>query len=202
MKTEPTDTMKNRIIKESVRLFLKTSYKATSIQHITDTLGITKGAFYWHFKSKEELLETIIDKYNKEFLEELYAYINDFHGDFVKKFKEYHKYINEYALNNTDICVLFVTLSAEMAGSNTAAENRIISILKKYINFIESLLKLGKDEGLFKDGYNVSLNAQIVIAIHSGVLLQWYINRKELNGATLARTYRDLILSGMLAKGE
>ena len=68
--------------------------------------------------------------------------------------------------------------------SNTAAENRIKRVLKKYINFIESLLKLGKDEGLFKDGYNVSLNAQIVIAIHSGVLLQWYINRKELNGAT------------------
>jgi len=56
------------------------------------------------------------------------------------------------------------------------------------------------DEGLFKDGYNVSLNAHIIIAIHSGVLLQWYINRKEINGQMLARTCRDLILSGMLAK--
>jgi AcrR family transcriptional regulator len=202
LKPESTDTMKERIIRESIRLFLKTSYKGTSIQQITDILGITKGAFYWHFKSKEELLETIIDKYDKEFLQKLYVYMDGFRGDFTRKFKEYHKFINGYALDNTDICVLFVTLSAEMAGSNTPAEDRIKSVLKKYIDFIVSLLKLGKDEGLFKDGYNVSLNAHIVLAIHSGMLLQWYINRKEINGQTLARTYRDLILHGMIGNGE
>ncbi len=52
LKRKSTETMKERIVRESIKLFLRTSYKGTSIQNITDTLGITKGAFYWHFKSK------------------------------------------------------------------------------------------------------------------------------------------------------
>jgi AcrR family transcriptional regulator len=194
--------MKNRIIRESIRLFLKTSYKGTSIQQITDTLGITKGAFYWHFKSKDELLETIIEKYDNEFLEQLYAHIKNNDGNFLTKFKEYHKYINEYARDNGEFCVLFVTLAAETAGSNTASENKIKGVYNKYHDFIESLLKIGKKEGHFKDTYNVPLNAHIVIAIHNGILLQWYMNQKEIDGPTLARTYRDIILYGMVAKGK
>ncbi len=200
MKKKPIDTMKDRIIKESIRLFLRTGYNGTSIQNITDTLGITKGAFYWHFKSKDELLETIIEKYDNEFLEKLYDHMNSFDGDFIKRFKEYHKYINEYARDNGEFCVLFVTLSAETAGSKTAAEKKIKWVLKKYHTFISSLLTAGKNEGFFNADYDVSLNAYIVIAIHSGILLQWFMNRKEVDGPMLARTYRNIILFGMVSR--
>lgn len=192
--------MKDRIVKESIRLFLKTSYKGTSIQQITDILGITKGAFYWHFKSKDELLETIIEKYDNEFLEKLYAHMKSFEGNFLARFKEYHKYINEYARDNGEFCVLFVTLAAETAGSKTASENKIKRVYKKYHDFIVSLLTTGKNEGFFNNEYNASLNAHIVIAIHSGILLQWYMNRKEIGGAMMSRTYRNVILYGMVKR--
>lgn len=189
--------MKDRIIKESIRLFLRTSFKGTSIQHITNALGITKGAFYWHFKSKDELLETILNKYNDEFQEKLYSHMKDIQGDFHKLFNEYHRYINEYARNNSEVCVMFVSLSAEMAGSNSAAERKIKEIQNKYLGFIEALLQKGKSEGIFNEDYDTTLNAHIIIAIHSGVLLQWYLNRKEIDGPSLGRTYRDIILYGM-----
>ncbi len=192
--------MKERIIQESIRLFLKTSFKGTSIQQITDALGITKGAFYWHFESKDQLLETIIEKYNNDFLEKVYTHIGNTRGNFVKKFREYHRYINEYARENGELCVLFVTLAAEMTGSRTTAEKKITLVYKKYHDFIESLLLIGKKESLFNDTYDVSLNAHIIIAIHSGILLQWYMNRKEIDGAVFARTYRDIILYGMVVK--
>lgn len=200
MKVKFTETMKERIVRESIQLFLKTSFKATSIQNITDALGITKGAFYWHFKSKDELLETIIEKYDAEFLEKLYAHMKNIEGNFLVKFKEYHKYINEYARDNGEFCVLFVTLAAETAGSKTTSENKIKWVYKKYHDFIASLLTIGKNEGLFNDAFNVSLNAHIVIAIHNGILLQWYMNRNEIEGPMLARTYRNIILHGMVAK--
>jgi AcrR family transcriptional regulator len=200
VREKPTVAMRDRILDEGTQLFLKTSFKATSIQDITDNLGITKGAFYWHFKSKEELLLTIIDKYNEEFLERLYARIEAFEGGFVKRFREYHKYINEYAREHGEFCVLFVTLAAEMAGSHSEAERRIKGVQKKYHEFIESMLVSGKEEGLFFPEYNTTLNAHIIIAIHSGILLQWYMNRDEIDGPSLARTYRDIILYGMVQK--
>jgi AcrR family transcriptional regulator len=192
--------MRNRIIVEGISLFLKTSFKATSIQDITDRLGITKGAFYWHFKSKEELLLTIIEKYDQEFLSELYTHMATYEGNFVKKFREYHKYINEYASQHGELCVLFVTLAAEMAGSQTEAEQKIIAIQTRYREFIESLLEMGRREELFSADYQVVLNAHIIVAIHSGILLEWYMNRGHLDGPALARTYRDIILYGMVKK--
>jgi TetR/AcrR family transcriptional regulator, cholesterol catabolism regulator len=198
---EKTETgMRDRIVKKGIHLFLKTSFKATSIQHITDALGITKGAFYWHFKSKDELLLIIIEKYALELLDQLYAHMVPYRGDFLKRFREYHKYINEYARDHGELCVLFVTLSAEMAGSRTEAERRIKAIHKKYHAFLESLLTAGKEEGVLPAEYDVSLNAHIIIAIHSGILLHWYMNKSEMEGSIMARTYRDIILYGMVKK--
>jgi AcrR family transcriptional regulator len=198
---KPFANMRDLIVTKSIGLFLRTSYKATSIRHITDALGITKGAFYWYFKSKDELLLTIIDKYQNEFLQRLYAHMEVFDGTFMKKFREYHKYINEYARGHSELCVLFVTLAAEMAGSRTMAERRIKGVQNQYRSFIESLLVLGKGEGLFEADYDVTLNAHIIIAVHSGILLQWYMNKGELDGPSMARAYRDMILYGMVAKG-
>jgi TetR/AcrR family transcriptional regulator, cholesterol catabolism regulator len=202
LKQKSTASMRDRLISKSIQLFLRTSFKATSIQHITDTLGITKGAFYWHFKSKDELLLTVIEKYNSEFLEKLYAHMEIFEGDFIRKFREYHKYINEYAREHSELCVLFVTLAAEMAGSRTAAEQKIKKVYKRYREFIESLLTSGKNERVFSDGYDVTLNAHTIIAIHSGILLHWYMNKPGIDGPSLARTYRDILLYGMVKKGK
>jgi AcrR family transcriptional regulator len=49
------DATKAKILKKSGILFNTKGYKATSISDITDATGLTKGAIYRHFKSKEEL---------------------------------------------------------------------------------------------------------------------------------------------------
>lgn len=49
------------IVDAAIELFAKKGYEATSIQEITEHCGISKGAFYLSFKSKEELFLAIID---------------------------------------------------------------------------------------------------------------------------------------------
>ncbi|MFC1535478.1 helix-turn-helix domain-containing protein, partial [Thermodesulfobacteriota bacterium] len=51
------ETTKFRIIKEAVKLFSQRGYHGTSIDHIARSAGFTKGAIYWHFKSKDEILK-------------------------------------------------------------------------------------------------------------------------------------------------
>lgn len=57
------DNTKEFIIDESFKLFLNHSYEAVSISDISQAIGLTKGALYHHFKSKEELFISVIDKY-------------------------------------------------------------------------------------------------------------------------------------------
>lgn len=52
-----------KILEVSQRLFLEKGYEQTTIQDIVDNLGgLTKGAVYHHFKSKEEIINALGDK--------------------------------------------------------------------------------------------------------------------------------------------
>lgn len=49
-----------RILDVAQRLFLEKGYDQTTIQDIVDGLkGMTKGAVYHHFKSKEEIMSAV-----------------------------------------------------------------------------------------------------------------------------------------------
>ncbi len=52
-----------KILEVSKRLFVEKGYDSTTIQDIVDELGgLTKGAIYHHFKSKEEIMKALGDK--------------------------------------------------------------------------------------------------------------------------------------------
>lgn len=55
----PEETVE-RILQVSGRLFLEKGYEQTTIQDIVDQLGgLTKGAIYHHFKSKEDIMDAL-----------------------------------------------------------------------------------------------------------------------------------------------
>lgn len=60
----PEETV-GRILDVALALFLEKGYDNTSIQDIIDGLGgLTKGAVYHHFKSKEDILSAALDREN------------------------------------------------------------------------------------------------------------------------------------------
>lgn len=58
----PEETVE-KILDVATRLFLEKGYDATTIQDIVDELGgLTKGAVYHHFKSKEDIMDAVGDR--------------------------------------------------------------------------------------------------------------------------------------------
>ncbi|HZS75265.1 MAG TPA: TetR/AcrR family transcriptional regulator [Ktedonobacteraceae bacterium] len=47
------------IVEAAAELFARNGFGATSLEDIADRLGVTKGAFYYHIKNKEEILRLI-----------------------------------------------------------------------------------------------------------------------------------------------
>lgn len=62
----PEETV-NLILDAAFRLFMQKGYEHTSIQDIIDNLGgLSKGAIYHHFKSKEDILEAVTNRMTEE----------------------------------------------------------------------------------------------------------------------------------------
>lgn len=57
----PEET-REQILDISARLFIEKGYEKTSIQDIINELQMSKGAIYHHFKSKEEILQGVLDR--------------------------------------------------------------------------------------------------------------------------------------------
>ena len=57
----PERTVEN-IVSLSAKLFIEKGYDKTSIQDIINALGMSKGAIYHHFKSKEEILNKVLEQ--------------------------------------------------------------------------------------------------------------------------------------------
>ena len=60
--------MKERILTETFRLFLSKGYDAVSFAEIQEAAKATRGGIFHHFKSKEELLERVAEKFVLDFL--------------------------------------------------------------------------------------------------------------------------------------
>jgi AcrR family transcriptional regulator len=70
---DPEVDTRTRIQRTALDLFTERGYEATSLREIAEALGVTKAALYYHFKTKEEILDSLIlDRLAK--IEELIAW--------------------------------------------------------------------------------------------------------------------------------
>ena len=53
---------KRKIFETSMKLFAEKGYDATSIEEITANVGVAKGTLYYHFSSKEEIFQFLIEE--------------------------------------------------------------------------------------------------------------------------------------------
>jgi AcrR family transcriptional regulator len=52
---------RNRILDVALQLFAERGFAATSTREISERLGFTKAALYYHFRTKDELLEALLE---------------------------------------------------------------------------------------------------------------------------------------------
>jgi AcrR family transcriptional regulator len=70
---EMRDT-RTRIQRVALDLFTERGYDKTSLREIAERLGVTKAALYYHFKSKEEIVESFLSDRLEE-IDELIAWL-------------------------------------------------------------------------------------------------------------------------------
>lgn len=62
---------KNQILDASLSLFLEKGFDKTSISDILDRLDIARGTLYYHFESKEAIMDAIIERTGEKIMADL-----------------------------------------------------------------------------------------------------------------------------------
>jgi AcrR family transcriptional regulator len=67
----PTRTPRSSWIDEGLRALAAGGPDAVRIEPLAQTLGVTKGGFYWHFEDRRALLEEILDTWERASVDEV-----------------------------------------------------------------------------------------------------------------------------------
>ena len=131
------DQKKKLIMETALELFAENGYHATSMSQVAQKAGISKGLAYNYFKSKQEILDTII----KTGFDSVYTHF-DLNHDGVLTDSEFYYFIREtfrMVFENRIFWKLFLSLilkegQAESALKKYGKSNEEIAfILNKYI---------------------------------------------------------------------
>jgi AcrR family transcriptional regulator len=71
---EATDT-RSRIQAVALELFIEQGYEQTSLREIAERLGVTKAALYYHFRTKDEIVDSLVQDRIFD-IDQLMAWVN------------------------------------------------------------------------------------------------------------------------------
>jgi len=197
MPTRKRSDSSEKLLNSAIKLFVKKGYKGSSVAEITKFAGLTRGALYCHFETKEHLAKQIIKLFEDRYLNKVIAYVEQENGSPLEKFQRMMQFNIQFAGENSDLCVFMTVISAEICGSHSRLESYIKSIYQRWNGFLAGILKEGKRKGEFKKEIDPEMMARVIIGVHDGVLLQREMNRETIDLLSYTKQFRNLIISGI-----
>ena len=170
------DDVKERIIRESLKLFLAKGYSGSTTNELVRLAGVSKGALYWHFESKEDILSTILDRYSDGFIEETVRRMDSSSGPFPCKFKDFYKFTTEFSRDNHELLLVFITLLLEFSGSGSEIEKRMKELYNRYTQVIQKMIEEGIRDGSVRRGIDPILFSRFISNAFTGSLVQWFLS--------------------------
>mgnify|MGYP003370329204 CR=1 FL=1 len=138
---------KRKIFETSMKLFADKGYEATSIEEITATVGVAKGTLYYHFSSKEEIFNFLIEEGMKLLknsidikTEKVDSYIDKLRAIILIQIKVIVKYEN------------LMTIVLSQVWGTEKRNNKCREYVFEYIKTIEEIVRKGIEKGEIMQG--------------------------------------------------
>lgn len=167
--------LREEIVKKAFLQFLNRGYKACSLKTLEQATGLTKGAFYYYFKDKKEILEAGMERYFSVMKEEseedvervtsLREYI-----DLVIRNKEESADASQRVFGCFMLEVLFFQLVLEVAPIFPEFRERIYTISKRRLANWEYVILKAKQSGEIRETLDTSVLARNLMSVSSSML--------------------------------
>ena len=147
-------------------LFLAKGYERTTINDVIDAAGLSKGAFYHHFRAKEDLLEAIAERYAEQAMAYAKAVQEDAALDALQRLNTLLAMSREWKAENlSELRAMFRVL---MAPDNAMLYHRIVgAVFQAMAPTLTAIITEGQRQGAF-DVADAGLAAEAMLWLGEG----------------------------------
>ena len=175
--TKKHSPTKDKIL-QSTRLLLSThGFENTTIDDILTTAGITKGAFYHHFKNKESLCEAVLEQVIGDF-KKLAGQIDES----LSPIEQLDFFISKILYLNSAgqwvNCNLMLKLSSEPLESHLPIKETLGQFWQWYTNFYRELLTKCREKNLISKTFSLEMQIQVILSMLAGSILIKPVNNE------------------------
>ena len=185
---------KRKIFETSMKLFAEKGYDATSIEEITATVGVAKGTLYYHFSSKEEIFNFLV--------EEGIKLLQNSVDIKTAKFSNYIDKIKAIVLIQIKIVVRYenlITILLSQFWGNEARHQKCRKHILEYIKQIENIVKEGMEVGQIKKGNPQAISSEIYALICSSLVYKTR-SEEEFDTMKLFKEFENTVIEGWKVK--
>jgi len=183
---------KRKIFEISMDLFAKKGYDATSVEEITAVVGVAKGTLYYHFSSKEEIFNFLVEE-GMKLLKNSVEIKTSKVETATEKLKEVIlvqiKVITKYEN--------FVRIIASQIWGTEPRNNHCRKQVFGYIEKIEEIIKEGMEKGEIRQG-NARIIASEIFILFCNDLIYKLIAEEEIDIEKIRNEYENLILNNII----
>jgi len=150
--------LRDKIMDAAYDLFGEKGYDKTSVAEIIEKAGASKGGFYHHFKSKEEILETITFSYIKRIQIHYRAILKDDHLSITEKLVASYTRVNDLKIGAVKDWEKIRNLYS-FKGNHILLRKMGEAFERETADFYLMLIRAGISEGTFDVKYPEALAA-------------------------------------------
>jgi len=161
-----TSTLKEKIITESLKLFSVKGYMSTSTTDIIQAAGTSKGGFYNHFKSKEQLFNEILSAARKIWRERNLYKLDEIARPLGKIQKLLENYRDRYLSDSHNFpggCI-FVNLAVELNDQSPELAEKVNEGFVRLRAMITRFLDEEKKDHGIRPGINTEESADLIMS--------------------------------------
>ena len=185
---------KKQILDAAILVFSRDGFHDARMDDIANESGLSKGALYWYFNSKDELISNILGFFFEREIAEIKSW--DIEGRSARDLLENY---SKLLIEDLRSIQAFITIAYEfmaMISRNEKVKNVIKHSLAQYIDVSVPIIQLGIDSGEFRrvDAYETSLALGALI---EGSILLWAYDMERFDLSELITRNVEIFLDGL-----
>lgn len=191
-----SEQTRHLIINTAAQLFASKGFHGTSMSDLVAASGLTKGAFYHHFESKDALFFAVVDSVRDRWqsavgqaviqaenpLDQLAALL-DSHAQLLRQ--------------EPILCLVITGLTTEMQDDNPDFMVALHGVYEALILFIEGIIQNGQAKGQIRNDVDARLIAINIVGLLRGVSCFSMLRQMALDCEKVIHAVKPVLLEGL-----
>jgi AcrR family transcriptional regulator len=181
----------------AIDCFARYGYQGTSIDRIAREAGVTKGAIYYHYKDKNDLLSAAVADRVGEFEDRVQSACQGASAE--ESLKRVVAVSVEHALSH-DRPRFAIKLMVEAIETNDPLLEEMRGMMRRFRAFLRNIVRAGQEDGSLRRDVDADAVAATLTSAVIGAETQYYLDPERFRLAQVLETFIVQLCDGLRAE--